>query len=452
MSVLNLDKPLEYEVTHVYDGVNISKKELNRLLDIACWNKCKPNFKAPGRVAWEPLEEEVSLVDNPAYKFIAAKLKGVGLFNPPSDKKFSGIISKDYSVEPSYPTTTTWDDLITYPHFGIADDGSYKFAYSHPSPVGGILHERAIVEYNVAKNMLEAGIPTIIPLAVIKYNDDFTFNGKPMGAVITLSVSASHLRASQALYSTAILRGTDQESDAYYDDMLATLGVDGDPTDEVTRLQVVNKIAGRLGKLIHQFSMKGFYRYSSEWSNFQYSAETDELLFIDLDSSRSMEADNLPQFRRSLEAIRDLATVVYRSTAKMAYPTIIDKYTLNNVLKFNPILQILTNYFPEAAVEELEVVSKRLYNSFIPHWFQLKRYKKEIGNVEWDRERRKTYKMEHDLFYILIMTSLFPFFRESDIGQKYGDCPSDELLMQRAKDYLGDRYEYFVYLMNGGKL
>ncbi len=452
MNSTTIQKALTYEVTHVYDGVNISQKELNRLLAIASWDNRVPMFKAPGRVAWEPIEETITLKSNPDYTFRAAKLKGVGLYNPPSDKKYSGIISEAYSHEPSYPTTTVWDDLITYPHFGIADDGHYKFAYSRPSPIGGILHERAIAEYNVAKEMLSVGIPTIVPLAVIKYGEEFQFEGKPMGAVLTLSVSTSPLRASQALYSAAIRRGENQEADAYYDNMQATLGVSGDPSDEETRLKVINIIAGRMGQMIKQFSMAGFYRYSSEWSNFQYSYETDELLFIDLDSSRLMEKDDLPRFRKSLEAMRDLATVIYRSTAKLAYPTIVEKYTLTNVLKYNPILQIISNYFPDAPQEELEKISRRLYNSFIPHWFQLKRYRDEIYNLKWDRVRRKTYKMEHDLFYILTITSLFPLFRQSDIGKKYPDCPTDTELLKRAEKYLGYRYEHFLYLLQDGKV
>lgn len=446
-----IEKALAYEITHIYDGIQISEQELRRLIDIASWNEKVPHFEAPGRVAWENLEEPVSLKADPERQFLVAKLKGVGVYNPPLEKKYSGVILEQYDEKPSHPTTLTWKDLVTYPHFGIADDGNYKFAYSHPAPIGGILHERALAEYSVAKKMLEAGISSVVPLAVIKY-DDFYFRGKQMGAVITLSVSKSHLRASEALWGTAVNRGKNPQADAYYDDMRATLGVEGDPADETTRLETMRLIAGRIGKLMRQFSLAGFYRYSGEWSNYQFSAETNELLFIDLDSSRVMADDKLPDFRQSLEAIRDLATAIYRSTAKLAYPTVVDKYTLSNLLKYNPIFELLRNYFPEAAEEDLQQVSRKLYNFFIPYWFLLKKYRDPIYNVEWDRERRKTYKMDHDLFYILVITSLFPIFEASALGKKYPACPDQATLLQRAKDHLGDRYEYFLYLLNDGEL
>lgn len=56
-------------------------------------------------------------------------------------------------------------------------------------------------------------------------------------------------------------------------------------------------------------------------------------------------------------------------------------------------------------------------------------------------QRRRSYKMDHDLFYVLTITSLFPFYRDSNLAATYtSDLTVDELL-DKAERYLGDRYE-----------
>ncbi len=442
-----MHQKLNAQITHSYPGFAISDTETARLIDIAVWNNKVPLFMRPGRVAWHLLEEDVSLKADSSVHYCAAKLKGVGLWNPKSSSShFSTTLHKDgYSLEAVPPLTDVLEYLVTYPHMGINNEGEYMFAYSSPSPIGGIVHDRAHLEYWAAKRLIENGVPSIAPLAVLQYGDSLQFKGQPMGAVITLSPGVASFRISEVLFGAALERGSDPEFDAHFDAMRESLDIEGDPNDERTRLKVISKLARQAGKLIHDFSMSGMYRYSGDWGNFIYSVERNELFLVDLDSVQDI--DNLPAPARPLQVLRDIASSVYRMTAKFGYPTALDKYTLNNLLEFDPIAELLRGYFIDIPEEEIKTVSRRLWNYFIPHLLLLKKNTDDIRN-HWSGDRRKSYKMDHDLFNILALTSLQPLFAKTEIGKKYAaDIISENDMFKKAEHFLGGRYEYFNYLM-----
>lgn len=443
-----MHKKLDYRITHRYQGLDISDGEIDRLLDIACWNDVTPTFARPGRVAWHTLHEDVKLTANPALRYQAAKLKGVGLWNPKLPGRYSGKLHDNYSDEPVPPLLEVWEDLLTYPHMGINKDGEYMFAYSAPCPIGGILHDRAYLEYWAAERLIEHGVPTIAPLAVIQYGESLQFEGRPMGAAITLSPERSWYRISEVLYGAALNRGSNPDVDAYYDAMRESFDIDGDPDDEKTRLRVINELARQEGKLIHDFSMAGLYRYSGDWSNFHFSTERGEVFLIDLDSVQDMES--IPESQRAMQAWRDLSTTVYRMIAKIAYPTALDKYTLDNLLAHDPVTELLCGYFGDIPADEFRPISRRLWNYFIPHLFLLKKHTDAIRG-QWTSERRKSYKMDHDIFYIMTLTLLQPLFARSDIGKKYPSHLTEGDMWGKAERYLGDRFQYFTYLMGGNQ-
>ena len=443
---MNMHHKLNYTITHQFDGLDISDAEFRRLLDISSWNGVVPTFTRRGRGAWEQLNETVRLKANPDVTFCAAKLKGVGLWNPilPGDAEYSNKLHDDMSQDPVPPLTDLLEYLVTYPHFGISNEAEYKYAYSSPSPIGGIVHERAHREFWSSQRLVEHGVPTIAPLAVIQYDESLRFQDQPMGAVITLSPGSASYRISEILFGAALARGTDPTFDAHYDGIRASLGIEGDPDDERVRLQVVQRLARDAGKLLHDFSLCGMYRYSGDWGNFVYSVETDQLFLIDLDSVQDM--GNLPPEAKAMQAWRDLVSAIYRMTAKLGYPTALDQYTLDNLLEFDPIAAKISGYFPDIPEDEIRPLSRRLWNYFIPHLFLLKKHRAAIRE-EWDGDRRKSYKMDHDLFYILALTTLRPLFERSEVGRMYPSKITEEDMWAKAERFLGDRYEYFCHLM-----
>ena len=55
--------------------------------------------------------------------------------------------------------------------------------------------------------------------------------------------------------------------------------------------------------------------------------------------------------------------------------------------------------------------------------------------------------MDHDLFYILVISVLYPLFQQSKLAEQYPSELSLDDLMGKAERYLGERYEYLEYLM-----
>jgi hypothetical protein len=443
---MNMRQKLNYTVTHFYDGLTISEREVRRLLDIASWNGAVPNFTRRGRGSWESLNEDVTLKATPSLHFHAVKMKGIGLWNPtlPGDSAYSNKLHDGTGDEPVPPLTDVLEYLVTYPHFGIGHDGEYKYAYSSRSPIGGIVHERAHREFWSAQRLIEHGVPCIAPLAVVEYDESLRFDGEPMGAVITLSPGSAPYRISEVMFGAGVNRGADSKFDAHYDAMREALGIPGDPDDETVRLKVICALAREAGKLLHDFSMANLYRYSGDWGNFVYSTEGKQLFLIDLDSVQDIA--NLPDAVKPMQVWRDIVSAIYRMLAKFGYPTALDKYTLNNLLAYDPMAALMSGYFTEIPEAEIRAASRRLWAAFVPHLFLLKKHKDAIRD-EWTGDQRKSYKMDHDLFYILALTILRPFFERSPVGRKFPSAITEAEMWAKAKRFLGYRYEYFTYLM-----
>jgi len=438
-----LTQAIDYQLTHRFTDVDISDREFEELLAIASWQQV-PKFPRRGRVALHILEKPISVTSAPECKLKAAKLKGVGAWNPKTSAgRYRDPLLASPIEEPIPPTTQPLDSFVTYPHLGLTKDNDYTFVYGDLAPVGGILHERALLEYQNAKTLLEKGVPTIAPLAVIQYEDRYTFKGKPMGAVICLLPDTVKYRLSEVQFGAATQLGEDPDADEYYYRIRESLGVDGDPSSEVTRLQIINILSRQIGKLIHDFSLAGLYRYSPEWSNFEYDFERKQVVLTDLDSSRNM--NELSPELRMMQALRDLGSLVYRTLSKFYTPSVLEQYTLTNLLKYDPLFELIVGYFPDAPQNQIKDITKKLWNCFIPYFFTVKKYQKQI-ETEWSSERRRSYKMDHDLFYILAMTILYPLFQSSDVYSLYPSNLELQDLRQKAKVYLGDRYEYFLYL------
>ena len=178
--------------------------------------------------------------------------------------------------------------------------------------------------------------------------------------------------------------------------------------------------------------------------NLYYSVLQKSPVFTDLDST--LELGKLPENMRALQVLRDLAGMVYRLISKFSTPTASGAYSLGKLLKYDPLFQGLAGYFDDASEEQISHVCHILWNAFIPYFFLLKKHRKAI-NEDWSTERRRSYKMDHDLFFILAITCLFPMFNESKLARQHPSDLSSKKLMKKAENYLGERYEYFLYLL-----
>lgn len=438
--------PLGYTVTHCYDGVDISDREFQHILDLASW-KQMPRFSVRGRSAWHILREGVVLKSVPDRRFAAAKLKGVGVWNPEAGARNRDSLMVPMSDIPSPPTTIPLESFATYPHFGLTREGEYSIVFGKVAPVGGILHERAALEYDNAKRLTEAGVTSIVPMAVIEYDESYRFDGKPMGASISLSHGSAPYRLSELQYGAVTRLGQDPDKDAYCERVLRALDVDGELSCEITRLRAIRILSRQIGGLMHDFTAAGLYRYSPEWTNLEFDFDSAQAVLTDLDSTRPMA--ELDPHMRTLHALRDLASLLYRTLAKFSTPSALGHYSLANLLKYDPLAEVLQGYFPGADVGRVRTISSRLWNAGIPYLFLLTKYREQI-RTDWDQARRRSYKMDHDLFYVLAISSVFELFQGSDIMAQYPSDLTRDALSEKARRYLGERFEYFLYLLEFG--
>lgn len=439
-------KPLVYEITHLNPDVSISKSQLESLIAKASWDVA-PIMTSPGRCCWEVLDEPATCSYFPGLDLVSAKMKGIGFYNPKSTEKVhGGVLANDHAENTVPPSTTVLEGMLTFPHFGIDKDRNYAIKFSARTPLGGILHSRALCEYESAKTLSESSIPTIVPLAVLKY-PELTFEGQPMGAAICLQPEKESTRLSGIQYSDTNY-GVCDEIDSFYDKIREELNIEGNPTQEETRLATINPLSLQIGQRLRQLSLSGLFRHSSEWSNFEYSFDAKSIYFTDLDSTLNLNTIAAPK-DKILHVMRDLGTAVYRLVAKFGYPKSLGYYTLGNLLAYDPLCELLVGYFPEADKQELRKASQRLWRAFVPHFELLKRHKEEI-NGDWTRGDRQTYKMDNELFYVLTMQSTWQFYEQSELMKAYPTDVTYETLDNMAREFLKDRYDQLEYYLNDG--
>lgn len=442
-----MSKKIKFKITHQFDEIEMSQKDYQQILSMIEWSTT-PSFIDAGRTGWHILQNHAFVRSSPKQPLMAAKMKGIGFWNPqPKEEEYRQTLKGiQYADDPMQPTMLPFATRSTYPHFAVNKQEEYFIAYSEDAPLGGIVHNRGLLEFTNAKILLKNKIPAIRPFLVVEYDPSvYQFNEKPMGVVVSLSPKHESLRLHNVLYGKTIQRGTDTEADLFYDNIRDVLNVSGDPMSEITRLKTVNKLAKQLGKLLHDFAAVGLYRHSSDWNNFEFDVNEGQIFLTDLDSSRQLK--DIPPVRRTLEVLRDLASATYRLVGKFGYPNALGHYTIKNLLIYNPLREFLLGYFPNASYEEVTAVTEPLWNYFIPHLALVRKYKEPIWK-EWSLNRRKTYKVDHDLFYTMGMTLLYPLLQKSDLFKLYPCDITVSDLEQKAKNYLKERYEYYCHLMD----
>ncbi len=372
--------PIKFVISHRYEKVKISDEEVSRILDIASW-KQTPFFLTPGRCAWHILKKPASFT-NSIYKFRAVKLKGVGIWNPKNRQGYSGIHDGEIYEKPHPPTTSEYGYTTKLNHVGFNESGEYSLLYSNPAPYGGIIHDRALLEYKNAKLLIENNIPSIAPLVVIKYKNEYIFQDHDMGAVISLSPDDSPSRLHSILFCEDL---SNNEKHNYYNKVCNSLGIQENKSKDNTRLETICLLCRKLGKTLHDFGAVGLFRYSSGFDNVCYCPERKVVFLTDLDSSLNLSSQSTEI--RPLQLIRDLASALYKFLFRLSNPNALYKYKINQLLQYDPLFYLISGYFPDTTEESIRSITKQLWNYFIHTYYILKRSNSIPGN--W----QKNFKM-----------------------------------------------------------
>jgi len=431
---------MELEITHLFDQIAIPEDELERLLKVASW-QIQPHFPYPGRTAWHIFEKPVHLKNDPERIFCAAKIKGVGVWNPENFHLYSGVHAPACGEKPIPPSTNEYKFTSSIPHFGFTEDGCFRSIFSEPTPFGGMLHRRAVQEYENSHRMLAHGVPAFVPLMVARLPGCYQFMDQAMGIVISLSEESQPCRLHLVHFGGNELNEPELK---YYTSLRQSLGISSDFFDEESRLQTINALSGQIGKLLHDFSAAGLYRHSGGWEDLSFCLKTRRVFLADLDSNRCLA--ELTACTRPLQILRDLSSSIHKLLNMFYYPTVLDKYTFSNLVAYDPISAMLSAYFPESQASKINKVAGRFWDYFAPHYFLMQRYRNQVLG-EWDGERRKSYKMDDDIFFTLSMLNLFPLYGESELNSLYPSESTLSDLREHARVFLGEKYQYVSYLL-----
>lgn len=432
-------RELGFSITHNNENLTISAEDRDALLKIIGWNTT-PEFPRRGRMAWHVLSRPIQPQLSDPHLLRAVKIKGVGAYNPPGEGTGRDPILDRYSNAPRQPTSQPLSSFATYPHLGFDAAGEFCIAFGDTAPVGGILHARALKEYLAAEHLNRLGIPCISPLLVARY-ENLSFDGKPLGAVLSLVPDPAPYRISEVQNGAALALGADEARDDYYYRILRALAVEGDPQDESTRLQAVRLLAQKVGGAIRAFSGAGLYRYSAEFPNFDFDFDRCEVLFTDLDSTEF--AGPLPQMLQELEKLRDAASMLYHLVAKFSSPTALGAYTVARLLKVDPLAGALSGLFPSVDSRTIERASAALWALYLPHFYLLNAHAEPILTV-WSQERRRSYKMDHHLFFcaaMIVVKQLADKAADAIYAGTMTTLTVDSLL-EKARRFLGWKFEY----------
>jgi hypothetical protein len=436
----NSTMAIELEITHLFDQISIPEDELEELLKVASW-QIQPQFPYPGRTAWHVFKKPVHLKNDKEKTFCAAKIKGVGVWNPEKFHLYSGVHARATGEKPVQPSTEDYKFTTSIAHFGFTETGCFKAVYSEPAPFGGMLHRRAVQEYENSHRMLAQGIPAIVSLLVARLPECYKFMDQAMGIVISLSEESQPYRLHLVHFGENELNEPELK---YYTGLRQSLGISSDLFDESTRLQTINALSGQIGKLLHDFSAAGLYRHSGGWEDLSFCSKTRQVFLADLDSNRCLA--ELTPCVRPLQILRDFSSSIHKLLNMFYYPTLLDKYTFSNLAAYDPISKMLSAYFPATNAGEIKRVAARFWDYYAPHYFLMQRYRNQLMG-EWDQERRKSYKMDDDIFFTLSMLNLFPLYGESDLTSLYPSESTLDDLREHAQEFLGERYQYVSYLL-----
>jgi hypothetical protein len=415
----------------------IEPQLFDQILNFVRW-RTRPWFFAPGRTAWYKLDEPLNYLNRPGICYKAAKLKGVGFWNP-DDQLATEIECSGRTREPSPPTSLKYEETDRLWHMGVSAEGDLAEVVSFPAPYGGILHERAVLEYTNAVTLHEQNVPSIAPLAVVRYSN-LSFHGQPLGAVISLSTE-------QHPYRTYVnyLEKYGENAGPYFLRVYQALGVDGDPLNPFVQWQAYTIICRRLGALLRTFAEAGFYRYSSHLGNFHFDVDRNELFLTDLDSSRRL--DSLPPDMQVLQIMRDVASTLYKAAVRLYSFFFRTPWPIDTMRSEDPFVAVLRGYFHEALDDTITRAVEPIWRFVLPYLYSGMRKRKSKDNRDHLLTEEAIQEFDWHVFYGLTVSLVFDFFLNSSLTSHYASGITREKLREKILHFLGpEQFDYLCYL------
>lgn len=381
-----------------------------------------PPFKRPGRTGWASVEINGEI--------FTIKLKGVGLWNPSDTNLYGGVRGLPRSEQPLPPSSLPYQTKSDQSHFGFSPKGYFEMLRGASTPVGGILHSKAVSEFRCATALRLRQIPSIAPCAVVKYTD-LRFEGNSMGAVISVAPDSYPFGLESILYYPVC------RYPAIYDFMEGLRNSLGLPTGDInqatTRLETLEIIYKMIGRLIRSFSESGLYRHSGGLNNFFFSRQHATPYLSDLDSS--LELGNIKLEIRWLQIARDICSVLHKLMLHLVSLVRVGNYTVNEVRRFDLVVSVLSGYFFEVKTHELTRFSEIIWKL----WEQ-DLHTQVCGN-SGRLERDGDFLVSRDVFYSICLIHLRRIYLRTTLVDFFPIFESEETITNRAATMLGNRFK-----------
>ena len=336
---------LNHQTLKKWPGVDQSCDLFESIDNIVGW-KATPPFAETGRSA-QVIPDEPMAVDTPngTVYIERIKIKGVGLCD------FEGNISKPSSVH----------FKMYSPHVGISSKGEFSILTPGTKPMGGLVLEKATMEYHVADVLFEHGIPTEIPMRLYEYTDPEMFfeessgNRSKLGVVVAGQHSLGYDRADIMLkYSEA-----DDDAVQRMNQFAEAVGIDISDDPELSLLSFVYE---SYGHYIRKFSQAQLYRHSGHCSNIGFSLHTKSIYFTDIDSCRTLS--ECGEINTGLQVMRDCLSGAYHIFGILTEPVHAEKFSSQRVINSGIFRRYLKHYhhdLPESLVDNLGQILEEHY-------------------------------------------------------------------------------------------
>lgn len=425
--------PLAFQAVRRNDSLVLSQRDVEAIERIISWDGVQPRFSKPGRTAWYVLQDPVQS-SNGGPLLRAAKLKGVGAWNPADPSIRSGV-KGDHPVGMHRPSVTEYKETARTVHFGIGAEGEFKGVHSESAPFGAILLRRASQEYDNAEVLSCAGVSSIVPFMLARYGG--LFKAEPIGAVVSLAPDDSP-HGLDFLYQREP-EATDERR-AHCLAVLTALGEAGG-LDEHTLCSAQSKVSALVGRSLRRFAQAGLYRYSSAWDNFFFNKRDADVYLTDLDSSRPLS--ELPPDIGGMQVLRDLAGALWRLPKQFCERATVGDFHLQPLLKLDALAAMVAAYFKIDAAASQRLVDP-LWAYFIPHWFLLKRHGAQVAG--WTKDQSKGYRIEKSEFHCLAILVLAEVYRERREALGLPPLPATTELHRRMRSLLGEQMDQVAWL------
>jgi hypothetical protein len=418
---------MDFEISKRFRGVEIAEGDYSHILNLIGWRE-QPSFPIPGRVANYTFASKAYLPTQGVY-FYSAKLKGIGIWNPEHFKTYSGVHNGKIFNEPHPPTTLEYEYTASIAHFGITNDGEYGLFHSEPAPFGGITHNRALREYDNAVSLLTQKVPVTAPFLVAKYKG-LLFKDQELGVVVSLLPFEYPYRLHLILHDRRKLSETEQR---FVGEVYQSCGVHAESYDYYDQLKVINTIYQIYGCTVRKFSQAGLYRHSGGLDNLYYNTANARAYLTDLDSSDDLQ--KLPEDIRSLQILRDFASVLYKFLYRICSSRLIHSHHIEPLREFDPLGKAITGFFPDIDLSMAGDVSSTLWDYFAPIFNAIK----EQSVQSYASVNISDY-LERDLFFVLAMTKMHPLYLRSSINQLFPCNETFDQMLLKARNYLKGRF------------